>query len=93
MCSHSFVSGEMAVGSLHLHHRMLLMIRNLPQIATVSEEEFYAFIEANAVNGKGLGFVDMHLLAAASRTTDTVIWTRDRRLLDQADRLNLAYRP
>lgn len=93
MCGHPFVSGELAAGSQQLHHRMLLVIRELPQLSPVKEDQFYAFIEANAVNGKGVGFVDIHLLAAVSRSEDVFLWTKDRRLFEQADRLGLAYRP
>lgn len=93
ICSHPFVSGELAAGSLHLQHRMLLMIRNLPQLPVVSEDHFYAFIEVNAVNGKGLGFVDIHLLAAISQAKGAVLWTKDRRMLEQAEHLGVAYRP
>lgn len=48
------------------------------------------FIETNTIHGTGLDFVDTHLLAACKRD-HARLWTRDKRLLAQAERLGLAY--
>jgi predicted nucleic acid-binding protein len=93
ICGHPFVTGELAAGSLHVRHRMVLMLRNLPQLQPVEDSAFYAFLEKHEVNGKGMGFVDIHLLAAASEAGNVQVWTRDRRMLEQATHLGLAYRP
>ncbi len=93
MVCHPFVTGELAAGSLHVRHRMILMLRNLPQLKPVEEGGFYDFLEQNEVNGKGLGFVDIHLLAAAAQDGNVRVWTKDRRMQDQAIRLGLAYQP
>jgi hypothetical protein len=37
-----------------------------------------------------LGYVDVHLLASSRLTSDTLLWTFDRRLHAVADRLSLA---
>jgi len=44
---------------------------------------------ANNLSASGLGWIDVHLLAAA-RLSGTTPWTRDRRLASAARRLNLA---
>jgi predicted nucleic acid-binding protein len=93
MCAHPFVTGELAAGSLHLKHRIILMLRHLPQLRPVMEDAYYAFLEKYEVNGKGLGFVDIHLLAATSQAEEVQLWTHDRRMFDQALRLGLAYQP
>ena len=90
---HPFVTGELAAGSLHVRHRMILMLRNLPQLQPVDDSEFYTFLDQHEVNGKGMGFLDIHLLAAASAVGNVRVWTKDRRMLEQATRLGLAYQP
>jgi predicted nucleic acid-binding protein len=92
ICSHPFVTGELAAGSLHVRHRVLLMLRNLPQLEPVNESEYFDFLERHEVNGKGLGFVDIHLLAAAEQAGDVQVWTKDGRMLEQAERLGLNYK-
>ncbi len=42
--------------------------------------------------GTGIGYVDAHLLVSA-RLADATLLTRDSKLLAQAERLDLAYRP
>lgn len=92
LSQHPYVTGEIAVGSLPFRERTIAALRGLPQVAPVSEDEFHAFIENTALHSTGLGFVDIHLLAAATMEGATV-WTRDRRLEKQAIRLGLAYQP
>ena len=40
--------------------------------------------------GKGIGFVDVHLLASV-QLTGVSLWTADKRLKSTADRLGLAF--
>jgi predicted nucleic acid-binding protein len=48
------------------------------------------FIDRHALMGRGIGYVDMHLLASA-RLADAMLWTRDKRLLAVATELGLGY--
>ena len=89
---HPFVSGEIAVGNLPNRARTMRALRGLPQVAPVSEDEFYDFLESQSLQGTGLGFVDIHLLAAASQAGASV-WTGDRRMQVQADRLGMSFDP
>lgn len=41
--------------------------------------------------GKGIGFVDVHLLASTQLTPDTRLWTRDKRLANIAQSLNIGF--
>ena len=43
--------------------------------------------------GRGIGYIDVHLLASAALAAPTRLWTRDRRLANVADHLNLAFQP
>lgn len=88
---HPFVLGELACGNLHNRGEVLRLLRDLPQAAGASNEEVLFFIERNALMGRGIGYVDAHLLAAVTLAGSTRLWTRDRRLRSVAETLKLAY--
>ncbi len=48
------------------------------------------FIDDSSLAGLGIGYIDVHLLAATRLTHGASFWTRDRRLSAVADRLGLA---
>jgi hypothetical protein len=48
-----------------------------------------SFIEDHRLMGRGLGWIDVHLLAATVHSPAR-FWTRDRRLRDTAARLGVA---
>jgi predicted nucleic acid-binding protein len=54
--------------------------------------EVFQFIERQGLAGLGIGYVDAHLLASTRLTSGSSLWTRDKRLLSVAARLNLAAR-
>jgi predicted nucleic acid-binding protein len=87
---HPFVLGELACGNLHNRGEVLRLLQALPQAIVASDEEVLFFIERNALMGRGIGYVDAHLLAAAALGGSTQLWTRDKRLRSVAKALNLA---
>ncbi len=50
-------------------------------------------IERLELYNSGVGFVDAHLLASVQLIENGAIWTRDKRLLAQANRLDFAFIP
>jgi len=50
-------------------------------------------IEKNGLMGRGLGFIDVHLLAATLLANGSRVWSRDKRLQNIADELHLSYTP
>ncbi len=46
-------------------------------------------IEARSLFHRGIGFVDVHLLASTLITPHTVLWSRDKRLREIAKTLGL----
>ncbi len=58
-----------------------------------TEEEVLLFVERHRLMGRGIGYGDAHLLAGVTLAESTLLWTGDRRLLDVAAGLNLAYQP
>ncbi|WP_018953372.1 type II toxin-antitoxin system VapC family toxin [Thioalkalivibrio sulfidiphilus] len=88
---HPFVVGELACGNLRNRSEVLRLLKDLPQAVVANDEEVLFFIERNALMGRGIGYVDAHLLAAVTLGGSTQLWTRDKRLRSVAETLNLAY--
>jgi predicted nucleic acid-binding protein len=85
---HPWVVGELACGNLANRANTLYLLRSLPQVTVASDDEVLFFIDKHGIAGKGLGYLDMHLLAAAALWS-LKIWTRDRRLNEVAALLGL----
>ena len=89
---HPFVIGELACGNLAQRQEVLTMLRDLPALPAAEDPEVLYFIEQNELMGLGIGYIDMHLLAATALAPPARLWTRDRRLTAAADKVELAYR-
>jgi predicted nucleic acid-binding protein len=87
---HPFVLGELALGSLRQRDVFLSDLRDLPQAIVASDEEVLSLIDQRTLFGRGIGYVDAHLLAAARLTAGSKLWTHDRRLQAVAAQLDLA---
>ena len=90
---HPFVLGELALGNLGRREEILHMLRWLPQADSASHREVLQLVDREALFGRGIGYVDAHLLAAARLTAGTKLWTHDRRLQAVAAQLGLAATP
>ena len=88
---HPLVTAELAMGNLREWRRTINLLDSLPQAPLLPQDDMLAFVERTGLAGSGLGVVDAHLLGSAQASGGR-IWTRDRRLSEQADRLGLAYR-
>lgn len=88
---HPFVIGELALGNLRDRNETLTALGNLLEAVTASAPEVLHLIAQRELAGTGLGYVDVHLLAAAQLSLDARLWTRDKRLARAADALGLAY--
>jgi len=86
--THAFVLGELACGSLHNRPVTLQYLKQLPSTPAAQHEEVMEFVEANRLHGLGLGWIDMHLLAAA-RLSRCELYTLDRRLGETARQLHI----
>lgn len=85
---HPFVVGELACGNLGSRATTLELLRTLPMSAVATDDEVLAFLEARRLMGHGLGYIDVHLLAAAALGS-APLWTLDRRLASAARELQL----
>ncbi|WP_418316184.1 type II toxin-antitoxin system VapC family toxin [Piscinibacter sakaiensis] len=88
---HPFVVGEIACGSLRERVAILELLQNLPAAAVAEDDEVMQFIERHVLYGKGIGYVDVHLLASVKLTDGARVWTRDMQLHRVAASLGCAY--
>lgn len=86
---HPFVVGELACGHLSARESTIELLQQLRSITVADHAEVMAFIEGQRLHGQGVGYVDVHLLAAAA-LDGARLWTKDRRLRALATKLNLA---
>jgi predicted nucleic acid-binding protein len=86
---HPFIVGELACGNLKNRSQILSLLSTLPFSLTAEHEEVMQFIEKQRLMGKGLGYIDMHLLASAMLTR-IPLWTLDKRLHGVSTTLQLA---
>jgi predicted nucleic acid-binding protein len=89
--AHPLVIGELACGNIGNRREILALLLKLPSAPLATHAEALAFLEAHAVMGRGIGFIDVHLLASTALATSTSLWTREKRLGAVATELNLAY--
>jgi predicted nucleic acid-binding protein len=87
---HPFIVGELACGNLKNRSQILSLLDTLPSAQFADHEEVMRFIETNRLMGKGLGYVDIHLLASAV-LTDVPLWTLDKRLSKAAAALGIKF--
>jgi predicted nucleic acid-binding protein len=87
---HPFVIGELALGNLRRRKAVLTALSDLPHADIATDVEVLIFIDRHALFGRGVGYVDAHLLAAVRLTAGAELWTKDRRLHGVADELGLA---
>ena len=87
---HEFIIGELACGNLKNRTEILTLLQSLPHSKTVDPQEFLYFIDKHCLMGRGIGFVDVHLLASAQLSSLT-IWTADKSLMSAAKNLKLQY--
>lgn len=88
---HPMVLGELACGNLQNRSQLLYLWMNLPQSKQANHQEVMVYIEQNKLMGLGIGYVDIHLLAAVMLQTNALLWTRDKRLHRAAEKLGLAF--
>lgn len=91
--THPFVIGELALGNLRQREIVLNALVDLPRASVATDMEVLHFIDRYRLFGRGVGYVDAHLLAAAQLTAAGGLWTKDRRLHGVAFELNLAMTP
>jgi len=86
---HPWVIGELACGNLSNRRQVLELLQGLPAATVASAAEVLLQIERDQLMGRGIGYVDAHLLASA-RLSHGRLWTDERRLAAVAEGQGLA---
>ncbi|MBC8055452.1 MAG: type II toxin-antitoxin system VapC family toxin [Rhizobiales bacterium] len=88
---HPFVIGEIACGTLSKRVPTLELLQQLPMTPVADSNELLGFIASRHLHGRGIGYVDVHLLASTALNPGSRLWTRDKRLLEAAAALECAH--
>lgn len=88
---HNHIIGELACGNMKNRNEIISLLQALPMAPIVEFSEFLYFIEQHKLSGRGIGFVDIHLLASA-QLGQVPLWTADKRLKTASTDLDLNYK-
>jgi predicted nucleic acid-binding protein len=89
--THPFVIGELACGNIRNRTEFLDLIGRLPTPPIATDEEALQLIDRHKLNAKGVGYIDIHLLASTLLMSEARLWTRDRQLASIASGLKIAH--
>ena len=87
--THPFVYGEFACGNLKDRTVILSHFQKLPSATLASHAEAMQLLENRRLWGRGLGLIDVHLLASAL-LSHSGLWTLDKKLGEAAAALNVS---
>ena len=88
---HPFIVGELACGHLRNRGEILDLLAALPSLGKAADHEVLLFIERNRLQGRGLGLIDVHLLASCA-LAPAPLWTHDAKLRKAAMEIGIATR-
>ena len=88
--SHPFIVGELACGNLKNRREILIDLQSLPMAILAEDREVLKFIENYRLMGKGVGYIDVHLIAAAL-LTGVPLWTFDKTLDKITKKIGINY--
>jgi hypothetical protein len=87
---HPFVIGELACGNLRKRDTILNLLAALPQAKAAGHDEVMRLIDEKRLHGRGLGWIDMHLLSSAL-LTGCALWSLDKPLAEAAKMLGAGF--
>ncbi len=90
VCGHDFVFGELLIGDKGGRRQLLADYALMHQVPVVPHREVVEFVRQRRLHGRGIGWIDTHLLASAL-VSHTKLWTADPRLGDVARELRIDY--
>jgi predicted nucleic acid-binding protein len=87
---HPFIVAELVLGNLPRRRKTIADLDLLPMVKIARMSEVRSMVETRSLFQRGIGFVDVHLIASAFITPHTVLWSRDKRLREIASTLGVA---
>jgi hypothetical protein len=89
---HDLVYGELFIGDIGGRTKFLSFYDQLSRVAPVAHDDAVTFTRHHRLHGRGAGWADIHVLAAAMAAR-IPLWTSDPRLHAIARELGAAYNP
>lgn len=90
---HPFVLGELLCGNLGAGKEKFQLLTELPQAPMATDDEVVGLIRFRRLMGRGIGYLDAHLVASALLGDGVRLWTTDGRLAAVATELGVVYTP
>jgi predicted nucleic acid-binding protein len=90
VAGHDLVHGELLIGDTGGRRRLLDAYARITRARAVPHDEVIAFVRARKLHGRGVGWVDAHLLASAL-VEGWPLWTADAPLAALASELGVAW--
>lgn len=87
---HELVYGELLIGDRGGRQRLLMDYSRMHQAAPVPHDEVVEFVRHRGLHGRGIGWIDVHLLASAV-VERCRLWTADPRFAAIAGLLKVGY--
>lgn len=87
---HELVYGELLIGDRGGRRKLLAAYEHIYQASTVPHREVVEFVHERKLHGRGVGWIDIHLLASAL-VGRYYVWTADPRFFAVASELGVAY--
>jgi predicted nucleic acid-binding protein len=92
VAGHDLIHGELLIGDAGRREELLNYYNRIHRLHPISDAEVVSFVRARKLHGRGIGWIDAHLLASAL-VADILLWTADQRLAGLARDLGVGYRP
>jgi len=87
---HELVYGELLIGDRGGRRKLLAAYEQMHQASTIPHSDVVAFVRHRGLHGRGVGWIDIHLLASAI-VGRLQLWTADPRFSAVANELGIAY--
>ncbi|HKE21491.1 MAG TPA: PIN domain-containing protein [Bryobacteraceae bacterium] len=88
---HELVYGELLMGDWGGRRGLLADYVRMHQVKRIAHAEVVSLVQPRRLGGRGIGWIDVHLLASALAAR-VPLWTADTRLTAIAEELDVGYR-
>jgi hypothetical protein len=93
VAAHPFIRGELLMGNVGGGRNSLLSdYEQLEEAPLVANDEVDEFVKVRNLSGRGIGWIDAHLLASVV-VANTLLWTAHKRLEVVAKELGVSFSP
>jgi hypothetical protein len=90
VAGHEFIYGELLIGDRGGRAKLLSQYGQMHQAVTLAHSDIVSFVRAKKFNGRGVGWLDVHLLGSAL-IGRMQLWTADVNLSILAKELDIAF--